>query len=62
MAGVEEVRPPVRCPRCNGQPAWREVENPQALSDTPGRLGEHRVIGWRCNLCGYFLPVAQWQS
>jgi hypothetical protein len=62
MVGVAEPRPPVRCPRCNNQPAWREEPNPQRLNDTPGLLGEHSVIGWRCNNCQFFLPVAQWQS
>ena len=59
---MEEIRPPVRCPRCNGQPNWQEHRVTQRERDTVGRLGEHPIIGWRCNLCQYFLPVSQWES
>jgi hypothetical protein len=58
---MEDLRPPVRCPRCNGQPNWREVRDSQR-EDAPSRLGEHPLIGWVCNICQYFLPVSQWES
>jgi hypothetical protein len=59
---MEELRPPVRCPRCNGQPNWKEIRNPGREADTIGRLGVHPITGWTCNLCGYFLAVSQWES
>ncbi len=59
---MEDLRPPVRCPRCNAQPNWRERRDPQRPSDTVGRLGVHPLVGWECNHCGYFLPVSQWES
>jgi hypothetical protein len=59
---MEELRPPVRCPRCNNQPNWQEVRDPQRREDPPGRLGEHVLIGWKCNFDGYFLAVSQWES
>ncbi|TMF89116.1 MAG: hypothetical protein E6I07_05300 [Chloroflexi bacterium] len=59
---MEELRPPVRCPRCNGEPNWQEVRQSYVVEDAPGRLGMHPLIGWRCNLCQYFLAVSQWES
>jgi hypothetical protein len=59
---MEELRPPVRCPHCNGQPNWQEVRQPYLDEDPPGRLGVHPVIGWRCNIRPYFLAVSQWES
>jgi len=59
---MEELRPPVRCPRCNGQPNWQEQRHAARERDTAGRLGQHAIIGWRCNLCQYFLAVSQWES
>ena len=59
---MEELRPPVRCPRCNGQPNWKEIRDPKRETDTVGRLGVHPISGWTCNLCGYFLTVSQWES
>jgi len=59
---MEDLRPPVRCPQCNGQPNWQEVRQPFADTDPPGRLGVHPLIGWRCNIYPYFLPVSQWES
>ncbi len=59
---VGDVRPPVRCPHCSNQPAWREVKDPERHEDAPGQLGVHTIVGWRCNHCEYFLPVSQWES
>ncbi len=59
---MEELRPPVRCPRCNGQPNWKEIRDANREADTVGRLGVHPITGWTCNLCGYFLAVSQWES
>jgi hypothetical protein len=59
---MEELRPPVRCPRCNALPSWREVPDPNRHEDPPGRLGPHMILGWTCNNCGYFLNVSQWES
>ena len=59
---MEELRAPVRCPRCNGQPNWQEVRQAIINEDSPGRLGVHPLIGWNCNLCKYFLAVSQWES
>jgi hypothetical protein len=64
---MEELRAPVRCPRCNAQPSWQEVRAPEvgaqdSPEDPPGRLGRHGFVGWRCNNCGYFLAVSQWES
>ncbi|HEY0492200.1 MAG TPA: hypothetical protein VGD57_01855 [Candidatus Dormibacteraeota bacterium] len=59
---MEELRPPVRCPRCNAQPNWQEHRQAERERDTVGRLGQHPIIGWRCNLCQYFLAVSQWES
>jgi len=58
---MEELRAPVRCPRCNAQPSWQEIIQ-LAQPESAGRLGVHRLIGWRCNHCGYFLAVSQWES
>jgi hypothetical protein len=59
---MEELRPPVRCPQCNGEPNWQEVRQPYVNEDPLSRLGVHPLIGWRCNLVPYFLPVSQWES
>jgi hypothetical protein len=59
---MEDLRPPVRCPRCNNQPNWQEVRGSFGDQDPPGRLGDHPLIGWRCNFDKYFLPVSQWES
>jgi len=59
---MEALRPPVRCPHCNGQPNWQEVRQPYLDEDPPGRLGVHPLIGWRCNIYPYFLAVSQWES
>lgn len=59
---MEELRPPVRCPRCNNQPNWQEVRQSYVSEDSPGRLGVHPLIGWTCNFCKYFLAVSQWES
>jgi|GEM_PF-6109160 len=59
---MEDLRPPVRCPHCNGEPNWQEVRQPYLDVDAPGRLGVHALIGWRCNIYPYFLPVSQWES
>jgi hypothetical protein len=52
----------VRCPHCNGEPNWQEVRQPSVNEDPLSRLGVHPLIGWRCNLVPYFLPVSQWES
>jgi len=59
---MEELRPPVRCPRCNAQPSWREARAAGHPEDPPGRLGPHAIVGWTCNNCGYFLTASQWES
>jgi hypothetical protein len=59
---MEELRPPVRCPRCNALPSWREVRGTERRDDPVGRLGPHAIIGWVCSNDGYFLPVSQWES
>jgi hypothetical protein len=59
---MEALRPPVRCPHCNGEPNWQEVRQPYLDEDPPGRLGVHPLIGWRCNIYPYFLAVSQWES
>ena len=59
---MEDLRPPVRCPRCNGQPNWQEIRQPNVDEDYRGRLGVHPLSGWICNLCKYFLAVSQWES
>jgi len=59
---MESLRPPVRCPHCNGQPAWTDVVNPSRPNDTPGKLGTHPILGWRCTICAYFLAVSQYES
>ncbi len=59
---MESLRAPVRCPRCNGQPSWKEVRDPARGVETLGKLGTHPLQGWRCNLCGYFLAVSQYES
>ena len=59
---MEELRAPVRCPRCNAQPNWQEVRASAGSEDPPGRLGPHGIVGWTCNHCGYFLPSSQWES
>jgi len=59
---MEELRPPVRCPHCNGEPNWQEVRQASVNEDPLSRLGVHPLIGWRCNLVPYFLPVSQWES
>ncbi len=59
---MEALRAPVRCPRCNAQPSWQEVTDPNRPEEAVGRLGIHPLIGWRCNNCEYFLPVSQWES
>jgi hypothetical protein len=35
---------------------------PRATAEAPGKLGTHPILGWRCNLCGYFLAVSQYES
>jgi hypothetical protein len=59
---MEDLRPPVRCPHCNGEPNWQEERQAYVDLDPPGRLGVHSLIGWRCNICQYFLAVSQWES
>jgi hypothetical protein len=59
---MEDLRGPVRCPRCNAQPSWQDVRDLERRFDSPGRLGPHPLLGWRCNHCGYFLAVSQWES
>ena len=59
---MEELRAPVRCPRCNAQPSWQEVRAAGHPEDPPGRLGAHAIVGWTCNHCGYFLAASQWES
>jgi len=59
---MESLRPPVRCPHCNGQPSWKDVLDPDRPIDLSGKLGTHPILGWRCNICGYFLAVSQYES
>ena len=59
---MEDLRPPVRCPRCNALPSWKEVPNPNLRIEIASRLGTHSIIGWTCSNCGYFLAVSQWES
>src|SRR5438034_954967 len=49
---MEALRPPVRCPHCNGEPNWQEVRQPYLDEDPPGRLGVHPLLG---SLVAYLL-------
>jgi hypothetical protein len=60
---MESLRAPVRCPHCNNQPGWQDVRDPNRQQvDTLGKLGTHPLLGWRCNICGYFLAASQYES